>query len=146
MLFSLFSVTFYCSSFVILICILIYISTLILPLKRIDFVDQFLYKVAKELFSWINSIAAINEKYSDIVKVQNFGFFALSIGPLRISSLEKFVTYATQQRKESENRYVLWMVSYTFPALSVLAARMDGVGSRVREEELALYVRRYVTP
>ena len=113
--------------------------------QRIDFVDQFLYQVAKELCQWVNSIAAINDKYSDIVKVQNFGFFALSIGPLRVSSLEKFVTYASQQRKECETRYVLWMVSYAFPALSVLAARMDGVGNRVREEELALYVRRYVT-
>jgi effector-binding domain-containing protein len=34
------------------------------------------------------------------------------------------------------------MVSYAFPALSVLASRMEGVGNRVREEELALYVRR----
>ena len=99
--------------------------------------------MAKELFQWISSVAALNDKYSDIVKVQNFGFFALSVGPLKQSSLEKFVGYAGQQKKESEGKYVLWMVSYAFPALSMLAARMDGVGSRVREEELALYVRRY---
>ena len=106
--------------------------------------DQLLYRVAKDLFQWINSVAILNEKYSDIVKVQNFGFFALSIGPLKQGSLEKFVSYAAQQKRESESKYVLWMVSYAFPALSVLAARMDGVGNRVREEELALYVRRYV--
>ena len=111
--------------------------------QRIDFVDQLLYRVAKDLFQWINSVAILNEKYSDIVKVQNFGFFALSIGPLKQGSLEKFVSYAAQQKRESESKYVLWMVSYAFPALSVLAARMDGVGNRVREEELALYVRRY---
>ena len=111
--------------------------------QRIDFVDQMLYRVAKELFQWVSSVAAINEKYSDIVKVQNFGFFALSVGALKQPSLEKFVAYAGQQKKESESNYVLWMVSYAFPALSVLAARMDGVGNRVREEELALYVRRY---
>ena len=101
--------------------------------------------MAKELFQWVSAVAALNDKYSDIVKVQNFGFFALSVGPLKQSSLEKFVGYAGQQKKESEGKYVLWMVSYAFPALSILAARMDGVGSRVREEELALYVRRYVT-
>ena len=60
--------------------------------------------MCKELFQWVNSIAAINEKYSDIVKVQNFGFFALSVAPLRVPLLDKFISYASQQRRESENR------------------------------------------
>jgi hypothetical protein len=35
------------------------------------------------------------------------------------------------------------MVFYTFPMLAALAKNMEGVGSRVSDEQLALYVRRY---
>jgi hypothetical protein len=52
------------------------------------------------------------------------------------------VQFAAIQRQEAESKYVNWMVAYEFPSLSALASRMDGIGSRVREEELALYVRR----
>lgn len=34
------------------------------------------------------------------------------------------------------------MVLYTFPMLAALAKNMEGVGSRVSDEQLALYVRR----
>ena len=110
--------------------------------QTIDFAEELLYNVAKELLQWIESIASLNEKYMDIVRVQNFGFFALAVGPMGVPALEKFVNFAAQQRKDAEARYVLWMVSYSFPQLSALMARMDSVGTRVREEELALYVRR----
>ena len=108
----------------------------------IDFGEELLYTTAKELLQWIEGVAALNDKYADIVRVQNFGFFALAVGPLGVPALEKFVTVAAQQRRDAEARYVLWMVSYSFPQLSALMARMDSVGTRVREDELALYVRR----
>jgi hypothetical protein len=115
-----------------------------LPIRPqiIDFAEELLYTTAKELLQWIEGVAALNDKYADVVRVQNFGFFALAVGPLGVPALEKFVTVAGQQRRDAEARYVLWMVSYSFPQLSALMARMDSVGTRVREEELALYVRR----
>merc|ERR1719231_1829691 len=39
-------------------------------------------------------------------------------------------------------KYIQWMVSYEFPALSDLALRMDGIANRVHGEELSLYIRR----
>jgi hypothetical protein len=108
----------------------------------VDFAEELLYNLAKQLLQWIEGVAALNEKYADVVRVQNFGFFALAVGPIGVPALEKFVNFAAQQRKDAEARYVLWMVSYSFPLLSALMARMDSVGARVREEELALYVRR----
>ena len=108
----------------------------------VDFAEELLYNLAKQLLQWIEGVAALNDKYADVVRVQNFGFFALAVGPIGVPALEKFVNFAAQQRKEAETRYVLWMVSYSFPQLSALMARMDSVGTRVREEELALYVRR----
>ena len=112
------------------------------PSQIIDFGEELLYTTAKELLQWVETVAALNDKYADIVRVQNFGFFALAVSPLGVPSLEKFVAVAAQQRRDAETRYVLWMVSYSFPQLSALMARMDSVGARVREDELALYVRR----
>ena len=56
--------------------------------------------------------------------------------------LESFVSNATQVRQESMATYVNWMVAYEFPALSALAIRLDGVGKKVHDEELSLYIRR----
>ena len=110
--------------------------------QYMECVNQVFFKLAKDLFKWIAQVASSNEKYAEVVKMHNFGFFEEAIGPLNIPFLEKFVAYAGQQRKEAEARYVRWMISYEFPELSALAARMEGVGARVKPEELALYVRR----
>jgi hypothetical protein len=105
-------------------------------------VVPFLNGQAKELFVWLSSFALQNEKHAPIIKVTNFTFFVEALAPMNIPQLRKYLTYATQQAADAETKYILWMVSYEFPSLSELANRMEGVGSRVREEELALYVRR----
>jgi Exocyst complex component Sec3 len=110
--------------------------------QRMPFVDEMLFQMAKKILQWIEGLAALNDKYADVVRIQNFGFFANSVGSMGVTALETLVSFASQQAKEAEARYVLWMVSYSFPQLSALMMRMDSVGSRVRDEELALYVRR----
>jgi hypothetical protein len=112
-------------------------------MQTVDFVEQFLFRLAKEIFSWIATLAAQNEKYEGVVKLQNFGYFIEAISSLGVTSLDKFVDYATQQVKDAEVKYVQWMVSYEFPALSALTSRVEGVGGKVKEEELSLYIRRY---
>ena len=92
----------------------------------------------------MTTIAALNDKYADIFKLQNLAFFVDALSPLQatLPSLKKFIQYANTQRNEVEAKYILWMVTYEFPSLSDLATRLEGIGNRVREEELALYVRR----
>eukprot|EP01034_Spumella_vulgaris_P021879 gene21879-27954_t len=107
-----------------------------------DHLDDVLHKLAKELFNWLGSTAKQSDKYADKTKIINYTFFEQSLHPLGIEILENFITYAGQQRVECMTRYVNWMVSYEFPALSALAVRMDGLGDRVNEEELSLYIRR----
>lgn len=110
--------------------------------QQMECVNQVFFRLAKELFRWVTAVADSNEKYREVVKMHNFGFFEESVGPLGIPFLQKFVTYASQQRSEAEAKYVQWMISYEFPELAALANRMEGVGARVKPEELALYVRR----
>ncbi len=107
-----------------------------------DCVDDLLCKVARELLSWLTATAKLSDKYADKLRITNFTFFECALRPFGIAALDTFVEYAAQQRQEGMARYVNWMVAYEFPALSALAVRMDGVGHRVNEEELSLYIRR----
>ena len=100
--------------------------------QQMECVNQVFFRLAKNLFHWISSVASSNEKYAEVVKMHNFGFFEESVGPLNIPFLHKFVAYAAQQRKEAETKYILWMISYEFPELSALATRMEGVGAKVK--------------
>ena len=111
-------------------------------MQQFEHVDDLLHKLAKELFSWLTLTSKQSEKYCDKIKITNFTFFEKAITPMNIAILENFVSFAAQQKSEAVARYVNWMVSYEFPALSALAVRMDGVGNRVNEEELSLYIRR----
>jgi hypothetical protein len=105
-------------------------------------VDDLVTRVCKELFAWLTTVANQNEKYADKIKITNLGYFLLVIAPLQLEILEGFVASATTQREEAMRRYINWMVQYEFPSLSALAIRLDGVGKKVNEEELSLYIRR----
>ncbi len=99
-------------------------------------------KLCKELLSWLSTVAKQNEKYVDKVKLVNLIFFQLTIPALNVPILQSFVTYVNQQIQESTSKYVHWMVEYEFPSLSALAIRLDGVGKKVSDEDLSLYIRR----
>lgn len=99
-------------------------------------------KLCKELLSWLATVSKQNEKYVDKIKIVNLVFFHMTISPLNVPNLQSFVTYVQQQIQEATARYVQWMVEYEFPSLSALAVRLDGVGKKVNDEELSLYIRR----
>jgi hypothetical protein len=105
-------------------------------------IDDLLPILAKELFLWLNTFARQNEKYTDKIKIANLSFFRLSMSRWSVSVLQSFLASATQQIEDSTIRYINWMVEYEFPALSALAIRMDGVGNRVSDEGLSVYIRR----
>lgn len=104
--------------------------------------DELLVKLARELLSWLTTISKLNEKYVDKVKLTNLVYFHLSLLELNVPCLEQFVVYSQQQILETSVRYINWMVEYEFPALSALALRIDGIGKKVNDEDLSLYIRR----
>ena len=104
--------------------------------------EDLLAKLARELFLWLNTFARQNDKYTEKIKITNLTFFRLSVASFDVPVLQSFVTSAIQQVEEAVVKYINWMVEYEFPSLSALALRMDGVGSRVNDEELSVYIRR----
>jgi hypothetical protein len=105
-------------------------------------VEDLLAKLARELFLWLNTFARQHDKYTEKIKITNLTFFRLSVSRFDVPVLQSFITSAAQQVDEATVAYVNWMVEYEFPSLSALATRMDGVGNRVADEELSVYIRR----
>ena len=61
---------------------------------------------------------------------------------MTLRNLQPFLVFASDERDAAEERYIRWMIQYEFSALSSIYSRMEGLGERVKMEELALYVRR----
>jgi len=57
-------------------------------------------------------------------------------------SVDTFLTEIQAILLEAQQNYILWMISYEFPGISLLIERLNNAGSRVSKNELALFVRR----
>lgn len=101
-----------------------------------------LTRIAKELFVFIAAVAKQSDKYIDKVRLVNFGYFVHSMKPRKVAVLDPFLASASSQYDDALSKYQSWMVTYEFPSLASLAARLDGIGKRVNDEELSLYIRR----
>lgn len=99
-------------------------------------------RIAKELFVFISATAKQSDKYIDKVRLVNFGYFVHSLKPRKVAVLDPFLASASSQYDDALSKYQNWMVTYEFPSLASLAARLDGIGKRVNDEELSLYIRR----
>ena len=140
----------------LLVCILS-ITSRLLDGTVLPCVDELIFVLTRELLKWIIKIAKINPKYQDVVLMRNMAYFEEIIGTIikeyqntgngtgvsaTVSLLQSFVIYAGEQRRAAEKSYIRWMLSYELPELASIASRMEGLGERVKMEELALYVRR----
>lgn len=99
-------------------------------------------RIAKELFVFISAAAKQSDKYIDKLRVVNFGYFIHSVKPRRVAVLDPFLSEASSQYDDALSKYQTWMVTYEFPSLASLAVRLDGIGKRVSDDELSLYIRR----
>ena len=56
-------------------------------------------KIATELFQWLSLAAKQSDKYTDKMKMTNFGYFEVSVGALDEPVLKNFVSNASQQKQ-----------------------------------------------
>ena len=57
-------------------------------------------------------------------------------------SINSFLSLLHELLNSSQQNYIMWMISYEFPGVSLLIERMNSVGARINKNELALFVRR----
>jgi hypothetical protein len=148
------------------------ITSKLLNETTLNCVDEFVFILTREVLKWTFKIADINDKYKDIVLMHNLSYFehamtwfvkdqqpvaggaasasASATATVSASSgvrytleyLEPFIAYVRDARKTAEEAYIRWMLAYEFAELASITSRMEGLGERVKMEELALYVRR----
>jgi hypothetical protein len=120
-------------------------------------VDELIFSLSREVLHWTTTVSEQNSKYKDIVLIHNFSYFTATIESfindksswggstgvhMTLRNLQPFLVFASDERDAAEEWYVRWMIQYEFSALSSIYSRMEGLGERVKMEELALYVRR----
>ena len=120
-------------------------------------VDELIFSLSREVLHWTTTVSEQNSKYKDIVLIHNFSYFTATIESfindksswggstgvhMTLRNLQPFLVFASDERDAAEERYIRWMIQYEFSALSSIYSRMEGLGERVKMEELALYVRR----
>jgi hypothetical protein len=93
--------------------------------------------------AWLQLIAAQNEKYRNVVLIQNLEFLVESLSIRdEVSVLKRLSSQASELKAEAERRYIEWMVAYEFPSYTQLADRVKELGKRATPEEMGLYIRR----
>lgn len=108
------------------------------------YVELIVQKFCKRLFTWLDSMVAQNEKYSDAAKILNYSFFEESFSIRHIKCLEPFVTQASQIAMEALNRYLDWMLTYELPLLVEVGSKVDLASSKIGRDSggLELYIKR----
>lgn len=98
--------------------------------------------------NWLYTTASQNEKYHDVILIQNLSFFDLTINSRSSYSFFPTLTVLLEEsnlkRRDAEKSYLDWMISYEMPVFSSLSLRISGVEKRANRDELSLYVRRSV--
>lgn len=93
--------------------------------------------------SWLQIVASQNEKYRNVVLIQNLEFLVECLSVRSdVKILRRLSIQANELKSEAERRYIEWMVSYEFPSYTQLADRIKELGKRATTDEIGLYVRR----
>jgi hypothetical protein len=94
--------------------------------------------------NWLSEVAGQNEKYKNVIIIQNLEFLSESLSIRNVFALQRLAAQVAESKAEAERSYIEWMVAYEFPAYSGLADRVKELGKRATNEEMGLYVRRCV--
>ena len=95
--------------------------------------------------SWLQMIASQNEKYRNVVLIQNLEFLIESLSVRDdVTVLKRLSMQAIELKSEAERRYIEWMIAYEFSSYTQLADRVKELGKRATPEEMGLYIRRSI--
>ena len=111
-------------------------------------------QLSSSLLESIESVAQINSKYSDVVRITNLCYLERHLKPIEVSIanpsntcstdvVQKFLLNCKKLSTTATERYIGWMIGYEFPSLASLTDRLISVSKRIRNEEITLYIRRH---
>ena len=100
--------------------------------------DTSYQKLASALFRWLDGVAKSDDKYTDVVVMENAHHYytMFSSGFLRVPALEQSVARAGAAYKEHMARYVAWNIAYEMPAVTKFWARIEDQLKSILPEEI----------
>ena len=100
--------------------------------------DTSYQKLASALFRWLDGVAKSDDKYTDVVVMENaHHYHTMFSSPfLSVPALEQSVAKAGAAYKEHMARYVAWNIAYEMPAVTKFWARIEDQLKSILPEEI----------
>jgi hypothetical protein len=131
-------------------------------------VNKVMVYLIQATYAWINALSAQNEKYTPMVRMHNYGLLDRALSELmqqtsatsgaslapnsptgsgasnmvNIDVLKQYADTAAQEFKQARTQYISWQMSSNFEALAAASRRIESFGSRIKQDELVLYIRK----
>jgi hypothetical protein len=131
-------------------------------------VNKVMVYLIQATYAWINALSAQNEKYTPMVRMHNYGLLDRALSELmqqtsatsgaslapnsptgsgasnmvNIDVLKQYADTAAQEFKQARTQYISWQMSSNFEALAAASRRIESCGSRIKQDELVLYIRK----
>jgi len=100
--------------------------------------DTSYQKLASALFRWLDGVAKSDDKYTDVVVMENaHHYHTMFSSPfLSVPALEQSVAKAGAAYREHMARYVAWNIAYEMPAVTKFWARIEDQLKSILPEEI----------
>eukprot|EP00736_Rhodelphis_marinus_P007398 Rmarinus@m.14820 len=82
-----------------------------------NYTDQAYHDITDAVFQCIEGVANSDEKYKEIVRMENYRHFYRSVGALEVKSLQQKVQLAKTRAEKAQQEYIKWVVSCAFTRL-----------------------------
>lgn len=95
--------------------------------------DMTYQKFSFALFKWLEAVAKSDDKYTDVVMLENCHFFFVVFSARQVPALQQAVNQAKDKYQEHLRRYVEWSIEYEMPQFakffSNLTSQLKSVGA-----------------
>ena len=96
--------------------------------QKLICIDQLIERLIQASFDWIHNFSLQNDKYCDVIRIQNYSFLKEAFNLINNNNsilFKAFVDLAESVLKQAETSYVTWMVEYEFQSIAKLAKRLQ---------------------
>lgn len=112
--------------------------------RSLDFANTALQKLSTSLFAWLEKISDSNPKYADVVKLENYHFYAVTMNErqaiLAGNALSIYIEQARNLYQACVQRYLTWMFEYQFPSLTTFFNKVEDVIAKVGMQDVRIHV------
>jgi hypothetical protein len=133
----------------------VFVDRLLLAVRGrpIDIANAALQKLCSSLLSWLEKLAQKDPKYADVVRLENYHFFVVTMtlrqqrvvqlaapGTGGSTAITPYLEQAQQHFEACVQRYLTCMIEYQFPTLVAFFQRLEELVVKVGMADVAIHV------